>query len=122
MPVRGLTIILASPDPDRLRSALGMAATQGALGGAARLFLDGPAAALLARPLADPRDDDHKAAGLPTLAELIETAFTLGVSIILCQSGLALAGVRTDRIDPRSATGGMTMILASLGDDRLVAL
>ncbi|WP_404712475.1 peroxiredoxin [Sphingomonas sp. MMS24-J13] len=122
MPVRGLTIVLASADTDRLRSALGMAATQAALGGAARLFFDGAAVRLLTPPLANPRDDDHRAVGLPTLGELIETAFTLGVSIMACQSGLALAGLAADRIDPRIATGGMTVILASLGEDRLVAL
>ena len=57
MPVRGLTIIVAGRDPDRLRSALGMAATQAALGGKARLFLDGGAVALLAAPLAASGDD-----------------------------------------------------------------
>jgi predicted peroxiredoxin len=122
MPVRGLTIILASADAERLRSALGMAATQAALGGAARLFLDGPATALLGEPVASPRDADHKAAGLPTLGELIETAFTLGVTLIACQSGLALAGIAAEGLDPHVRTGGMTMILASLGEDRLVAL
>jgi predicted peroxiredoxin len=122
MPMRGLTIVLASPDADRLRSALAMAATQAALGGPARLFLDGLAVSLLVRPIAGPRDPDYEAAGLPTLTELIETAFTLGVSIMLCQSGLALADIARDRIDPRITTAGMTMVLASLGEDRLIAL
>ncbi len=122
MPVRGLTIVLASPDQDRLRSALGMAATQAALGGPARLFLDGASVGLLVQPIAAPRDADHRTAGLPTLAELVETALTLGVSITLCQTGLALAGLAADRIDPRFAIGGMTMMLASLADDRLIAL
>jgi peroxiredoxin family protein len=122
MPVRGLTIVVASADADRLRSALGMAATQAALGGGARLFIDGPATALLAGPFTSPRDADHQAAGLPTLGELIETTLTLGVAVIACQSGLALAGIAADRLDPRITTGGMAMILASLGDDRLIAL
>lgn len=122
MPLRGLTIVVAGRDPDRLRSALGMAATQAALGGKARLFLDGRAVVLLAAPLAAPGDDELRAAGLPTLADLTETALALGVRITLCQSGLALAGLSPERIDPRFDSGGMTGILATLDDDRLVAL
>jgi predicted peroxiredoxin len=122
VPVRGLTIVLTGTDPDRLRSALGLAATQAALGGAARLFLDGASAGLLAAPIAAPGDADHQAAGLPTLAELLETALALGVAITLCQSGLALAGIAADRIDPRLHAGGLTHMIATLGDDRLVAL
>ena len=120
--MRGLTILLAGPDADRLRSALGLAAAQAALGGAARLFLDGAAVALLAPPLAAPDDAAHAAAGLPTLAELVDTACTLGVSVTLCQSGLALAGLDATTIDARFATGGLTGLLATIGEDRLVAL
>jgi predicted peroxiredoxin len=122
MPVRGLTIILTGTDPDRLRSALGMAASQAALGGPARLFLDGVSARLLVGPVAAPLDEQHRAAGLPTLAELLETALVLGVSISLCQSGLAMAGIGADTIDPRLRTGGMTGMMATIGDDRLIAL
>jgi predicted peroxiredoxin len=120
--MRGLTIILAGTDPDRLRSALGLAAAQAALGGAARLFLDGASARLLALPIAAPGDADHRAAGLPTLAELVDTALALGVGITLCQSGLALAGIAADGIDPRLHTGGLTEVMASLAEDRLIAL
>ena len=117
--MRGLTILIAGRDPDRLRSALGLAATQAALGGRARLFLDGIAVTLLATPLAEPRDPVLRAAGLPTLAELVNTALALGVAIILCQSGLALAGLAD--IDERFETGGMAGIMATLDDDRLLA-
>ena len=76
MPLRGLTIIVAGTDPDRLRSALGMAATQAAL----------------------------------------------GATITLCQSGLALAGIDAASIDQRFHIGGMTGVLAGLGEARLVAV
>ena len=122
MPVRGLTIILASVDPDQLRSVLGLAATVAALGGGARLFLDGPSVRLLATPIAHDRDPDFLAAGLPTLAELVDTAIALGVTIMLCQSGVALVDLGGGRIDSRFQTGGMTGVIASLGDDRLVVL
>jgi len=120
--MRGLTIIIAGQDPARLRSALGMAAAQAALGGAARLFLDGKAAGLLRAPIAAPDDVEHQAAGLPTIGELVDTCLALGARIILCQTGLALAGLAAASLDPRLETGGMTGLLAALGEDRLVAL
>jgi len=120
--MRGLTIIVAGRDTARLRSALGMAAAQAALGGPARLFLDGSAVALLRAPIAEADDADYRAAGLPTLGELVDTGLALGARIILCQSGLALAGLTAAMLDPRFETGGMTSILATLGDDRLVTL
>ena len=117
--MRGLTIIVAGQDPARLRSALGIAATQAALGGPARLFLDGIAVGLLG---ADADDADYVAAGLPAMDELADTCLALGTRIILCQTGLALAGLAATSLDPRLETGGMTGILATLGDDRLVTL
>ena len=120
--MRGLTIVVAGSDPARLRTALGMAATQAALGGTARLFLDGVAVRLLAAPIAAPDDAAHHAAGLPTLTQLLDEALALGATVVLCQSGLTLAGIAADAIDPRLQTGGMTGILAGLGDDRLIGL
>lgn len=120
MPLRGLTIIVAGRDHDRLRSALGLAATQAALGGRASLFLDGPSVGLLAPAVVSDADIVSSAAGLPTLAELIDTALSLGATIALCQSGLAAADLALDRIDGRIAVGGLTSVIAALGDDRLV--
>ena len=120
MPMRGLTIVLASPDQVRLRSALGMAAAQAALGGTARLFLDSAAVSLAASPITGADDGAHQAAGLPTLVELVDTGLALGVRIILCQSGMALADLSASSIDFRFETGGMTGLLAQLGDDRLI--
>lgn len=120
--MRGLTIILATPDFDRLRSAFRLTATQAALGGAARLFLDGPSARLLISPITAPDDAFQESAGQPTLAQLYETALELGVAILVCQSGLALAGVGAHRLDPRIEVGGLTSVMARLADDRLVAL
>lgn len=118
MPVRGLTIVVAGADAGRLRTALELAAANAALGGAARLFLDSAAVALLGRP--DPADATYQAAGLPTRTELIATALDLDVAVTLCQSGIALAGIDLAALDPRIAAGGLTALLATLGEDRLV--
>lgn len=117
----GLTIVLAEPAPARFRTALTMALAARALGGRARLFLDAAAVALVAAP---PAEDIAwcAAAGLPALGDLIDDAFAAGVALILCQTGLALAGGSAERCDPRFTYGGMVGLLVDLGDDRLVAI
>jgi peroxiredoxin family protein len=99
----GLSIIVADVDPVRFRTALTLAAAQAALGARSRMLLDNAAV-----PLAANSD------------ELLESCFELGVSVTLCQSGLALAGLQADRLDPRFAYGGMLGWLADLGEDRLL--
>lgn len=118
--MRGLTIVVPGPDPARFRSALGMAAAHAALGGRTRLFLDAAAVPLLAPPQGE--DEAGNGNGLPGRAELIETALTLGVHLIACQTGLALAGLTAHALDARIETGGITGLLASLEEDRLVTV
>lgn len=121
MPVRGLTIIVATDDPERCHAALSIAAAQAATGAPARVYLHGGAPVLLA-DLAAPGDDARSAAGLPTLAQLMEECAALGVSIIACQSGLALAGLAAGDIDRHVQIGGLVSLLTTIGDDRLIAL
>lgn len=122
MPMRGLTIIVAGVDPERLRTALTLLASQAALGGRSRLFVDGAGVGLFRPPITVSGDDGYAAAGLPRLRELLDTALELGARVILCQSGLALAALEAASIDPRLEFGGMAGIIATLGDDRLVGL
>jgi predicted peroxiredoxin len=117
--MRGLTIILAEPDGERLRAALTLAAANAALGGRTRLFCQGDAVRLLAG-LSAPRDAAHAAAGLPTLVALCEEALGLGVELIACQSGLQLAGFTADELDSRIGYGGPVSVMQTLGDDRLL--
>ena len=69
--MRPLTIIVTTPDAERLRGALTLAAAQAALGGGATLFLQLDAVALLRAPVAAPRDGAHRQAGLPSLPMLL---------------------------------------------------
>lgn len=107
MPVRGLTLVVAGPDPGRFTAALRLAATAAAVGGRTRLFLDEAAVALF-----------PAAAGEPLLAACLE----LGVGVELCQGGLAAAGLDLRALDPRLEGGGLAGLLAGLDDDRLVVL
>ena len=73
---------------------------------------------LLAPPPRSPDDDRYRAAGQPTLAQMLDEALALDVKLICCQSGLAMA----DALDPRIEIGGLVGLFGSLGDDRLVAV
>jgi predicted peroxiredoxin len=117
--MRGLTLILAVPEPSRFHAALSVAAASAATGAATRLYLHGDAVALLASPVSQD-DGRYHAAGLPTLALMLGEALGLGVTLICCQTGLALAGLEADAIDPQIEVGGLVGLLATLGDDRLV--
>lgn len=119
--MRGLTIILTTPEAGRWRAALTLAAAQAALGGRTRVFLQGEAVKLLGG-MVDAEDARHQALGLPMLAELFDDALALGVEVIACQSGLLLAELDATDVDPRIAFGGPVSVLQSLGEDRLALL
>jgi peroxiredoxin family protein len=104
--MRGLTLIAATGDSERLRAALTIAAAHAALGGRTRLYCHERAVALLA-------------GGDPGTASLLSTALEIGVHVIACQTGLSLAGLAQADLPPDVETGGLVGLLADLGDDRL---
>jgi len=99
----GLGIIVADTDQTRFRTALTLGAAQAALGGRTRILLDSGAVPLASSP-----------------NDLLESCFELGAEVMLCQSGLAQAGLNASALDPRFSYGGMLGWLADLGSDRLV--
>ncbi|MBO9576757.1 MAG: DsrE family protein [Sphingobium sp.] len=118
-----LALLLVSADPARLRAALTLGRAEIALGGAASIFLQGEAAALLKSPIADPRDTAWAAAGEPTLAALFDEALDDGIAVSLCQSGLAMAGIEASVLDPRIVLTGPIAFLSNVGDEmRLLTL
>lgn len=118
--VRGLTLIVASGDPERFRAALTLASAHAALGGRTRVYCHEAAVALLAGDDADAAG--LHARGLPSRAELIVTALETGVAIAACQTGLALAGLAESALPAGIETGGLVGLLAVLEDDRLVTI
>ncbi|MDO7834419.1 DsrE family protein [Sphingobium sp. HBC34] len=121
--MRALTIIVVTADAERLRGALVLAAAQAALGGDATVFLQLDAVALLRAPISAPRDAAHRAAGMPDLATLLDDARALGVTLIACQSGLALVGLSAVDLPAGIETGGPVSLMQKLGDDaRLLSL
>lgn len=119
MPVRGLTILVASGERVRMRAALSLATAQAALGGRVRLFAQEEAAPLLADG-PDPDGESLRKRGLPALPELRAAAIEMGVRMVACQTGLAAAEFAADQLAPGVETGGLVGILADLDDDRLV--
>lgn len=118
-----LALLLTLADAARLRAALLLALCEAALGGTPGLFVQGEAAALLAPPVAAPQDDAARAAGEPALAELLDEVLAAGIPLTVCQSGLAIAQLSAQALDPRIAVGGLIGFLAGLGPhDRLVTL
>lgn len=115
--MRELRIVVATADPERFRGALMLAAAQAALGGAATLFLQLDAVALLRAPVSAPQDDTHGCAGLPTLATLLADALALGVAVTACQSGLALTGLSAADLPDGVEAGGPVAFLQATSDD-----
>lgn len=113
-PRRPLALIVATGEPERLRAAATLARCEIALGGAATLFLQGRAVALLAADAAPPEDADWIMAGEPALGVLIGEALADGVAMTACQSGLAMSGISAQQLVDGIATGGMIGFLAGL--------
>ena len=117
----GLSIIVASADGQRFYAALELAAAAAALGRPARIFLQGEAAALLRTPVAFDGDPARRAAGQPDLVSLIAEAMAMDVRLIVCQSGMALAGMAASELVPQVRAGGLVSFLADVGpDDQIV--
>ena len=114
--MRELRIIVATADAERLRGALVVASAQAALGGAASIFLQLDAVSLLRPPIVASQDETHRAAGLPTLAMLIEEAAALGVSLSACQTGLALSGLDAAELPSGVDVGGPIAFLQATDD------
>jgi predicted peroxiredoxin len=110
----GLSIVILTEDAERFRGTLALALAYVALGNEARLFLQLDAVRLLVPPVTGPRDEDHRAAGLPSLATLLEEALDTGVKIIACQSGMTLASLDATDLDPRISAGGPISVLQSM--------
>lgn len=120
MPMRGLTILVATGDAERFHAALTFAAAAAASGGRVRVHLHEGAVALVRPPVAAPADGDRRLAGIPTLDEILEDCLGLGVTLSLCQSGLAMTGMALDELDDRFDAAGPVGVLTDSGEDRFL--
>lgn len=117
-----LSVILLSRDVDRCRAALTLCNSQAALGGRVRAYWHETSVALLAR---GPIDDDPPGlaeTGLPDRLALLAMAHEAGVTLVACQTGLALTGLGIADLVDGVEGGGLVSFLAALGDARLVTI
>ncbi|MBL0769315.1 DsrE family protein [Sphingopyxis sp. XHP0097] len=116
-----LTIIVASADSARLYAALEAAMAWAALGRRARIFAQGEAVALLRAPLAFDGDAARRAAGQLDLAAMLDEAAAMEVELVVCQSGMALAGLTAPDLPPQVKAGGLVSLFAGITpDERLI--
>lgn len=113
--VRGLSIVVAGADPSRLHAALSVAAAWAALGRPGRIFLQAEAARLLRR-----LDEPGPGEGQPSLGEMLGESMALGVTVTVCQSGLALCGLSAEHLPDGVETGGLVGFLAEAGDGEVM--
>jgi predicted peroxiredoxin len=116
--VAGLTIVVAGDDPERFHAALAIGAANAALGARSRIYLHAAAAVLAER--ACPAMHAGRGDGVPTLGELLDEALAIGVEIIVCQSGLAAAGISAETLTHGIATGGPIELLPGLDGAQLL--
>ena len=112
--MQNLKLLILTPDPERFRGALTLAAAQAALGAEVTIFCQLEAAVLLRQPVTAPNDAAHQAKGLPTLDDLMSDAAGLGVRFIACQSGMELCDMEASDLVLHSTTGGPVSFLQSV--------
>lgn len=115
--MRPVHLILAGSDDERFWAALSLAGALAAGDTPVRLFLSGSAAMLAAEDYDAPGDYQRSTAGVPTVAELIDSALELGVAIHACQTGMALLGLESDDLREDMVIDGLIAFLAGVDDD-----
>jgi len=113
--------MLVSDDAARGRAALSLALAQAALGRPVRLYAHERAVALLVE---SPRDDDDSAAlaaaGIPDRQAMLAMARESGITLIACQTGLALTGLSIDDLTDGVEAGGLIGLIVQRPTENLL--
>lgn len=117
---RGLALVFGEASHARLHAGLTLACAAAALGRPVRLFFHGEAVAALAPGRRWAGDATYAKGGLPSVAELIESALHLGAAVMVCQTGLQLCGLTAAGMSDGIETGGMVAFVADARDDEIV--
>lgn len=102
-----LNLLVASADGARFYAALETAMALTALGREVRIFLQAEAAALVKPPIRYAGDGARRAVGQPDLAAMLGEVLAAGVELSLCQTGLEMAGLAAQDIDPHLTPTGL---------------
>ncbi len=126
MPAETLGILLISGGHERAHYAFVMATGAAAIGRAVTLFATNQGCRALARDwsaMSDAgRDESVRARGVAGLEELREAAIELGVRLLACDSGLAMAGLDAAALLPGVEVTGVPTFLGAIGAGAVVTL
>ncbi|MCU0888901.1 MAG: DsrE family protein [Rubritepida sp.] len=120
-----LGVLLISGGHERAHYALMVASAAAAIGRDVTLFAANAGCALWLEeaPLAaDAREGALAAAGVATLAELLEAVTAMGVRRIACEAGLRAAGLAGQPLAPGVEVAGLVTFLAAVGSGQVVTL
>lgn len=117
---RGLAVVFGEASHARLHAGLTLACAAAALGRPVRLFFHGEAAAALAPERHWAGDVTYAKSGLPSVADLVDSALDLGAAVMVCQTGLQLCGLTAAGLNEGVETGGMVAFVADARDDQIV--
>lgn len=126
MPPDGLGILLLSGGHERAHYAFVLATGAAAIGRAVTLFASNEGCRALLRDWSSiagaERDGAVQASGVAGLAELREAAVALGVRLLACDSGLAMAGLDPACLLPQVEVAGVPSFLAAIGSNPVMTL
>ncbi|MCX8134962.1 MAG: DsrE family protein [Roseococcus sp.] len=120
-----LGVLLISGGHERAHYALMTAAAAAAMGRRVALFATNAGCRLLLDPTPlreDPREAALRAAGVASLAELLEAVAALGVRRIACEAGLRVEGLSGAALAPGVEVAGLVTFLAAAGEGPVVTL
>ncbi len=120
-----LGVLLISGGHERAHYALMVATAAAAIGRDVTLFATNAGCQALRADtplLADPREAALAAAGVATLAELLEAAEALGLRRIACEAGLRLEALHEAPLAPGVEVAGLVTFLAAVGPGQVVTL
>lgn len=120
MAEQDLALIIADLGHARLHAGLSLAATAAAAGRTVRVFCHAEGVALVQPGRVWKEDATYRAAGLPTIADLLETALDLGVAVMVCQSGLALINLSAADLPAQVEAGGLPAFLGRARGSQLI--
>ena len=119
----GLALVLHDGTFARLHYALVMASAAAALNRPVTLFFAGDAVTVLQKNYTPPQEDDtYQQKGVAGLEELLEACFALGVTIIACETALAIHDLTESDLNDELelSVGGFITFLNQAGDSQMM--
>ena len=119
----GLALVLHDGAFARLHYALVMASGAAAINRPVTLFFAGDAVAALQKTFTPPEEDDaYQRKGVAGFEELLDACSAFGVTIIACETALAIHGLTESDLNDELelSVGGFITFLNQAGDSQMI--